>query len=394
MVALLDAVADSAVRVAATLGVDAPRARRRRGLPGQWSRRQREHLARRAVVEARDQLNACGLSLSRFCESLGRSERTLRRWAERHADPFDRLTPVALGRPPKRGTALERNLVVAALGELGPFTPVASLRQLAPGLARREVEELCWRHRVHMRVAGHATAQTLAWHRPGAVWAVDYTEVPWRVDGREKHVLSVRDLASGYHLLALVAEHADARTTRDALASLFATHGPPLVLKSDNGGHFADAGVRALLDEHGVLHLRSPAGWPAYNGACESGIHWLKARAFQFAVREGRTQVSAGDLGAAVCLGNDLLRRVRGAEQTPTQVWSARQPISDGERHELRLVFERRELEARATRGHHPEALLSDDQRADVEREAISRALHERGLLTTRRRSIPLPAKR
>lgn len=223
---------------------------------------------------------------------------------------------------------------------------------------------------------------------------MDYTEVPWRIDGAEKYVLSVRDLASGCQLLALVAERADALTTRHALAALFAEHGPPLVLKSDNGSHFVEAAVRALLDEHRVLHLRSPAGWPAYNGACESGIHWLKARAFQFAVREGRTQVSAGNLSAAQSLGNDRLRGLCGTEQTPAQVWHSRQPISDVERSELHLAFARRELEARAARGHHAAAPLTDDQRADVEREAVSRALHECGLLSTRRRSIPLPTKR
>lgn len=223
---------------------------------------------------------------------------------------------------------------------------------------------------------------------------MDYTEVAWRIDGKEKYVLSVRDLASGYQLLALVVEHADAETTRHALALLFAEHGPPLVVKSDNGPHFVEAGVRALLDQHHVLHLRSPAGWPAYNGACESGIHWLKARALQFAVREGRAHVSAADLSAAQALGNDRLRGLRDTERTPTQVWAGRQPISDGERSELHLAFARLELEARTSRGHLPAAQLTDDQRADVEREAISRALHERGLLSTRRRSIPLPTKR
>jgi hypothetical protein len=165
-------------------------------------------------------------------------------------------------------------------------------------------------------------------------------------------------------------------------------------MKSDNGSHFTEAGVRAVLDAYRVLHLRSPAGWPAYNGACESGIHWLKARALQFAVREGRAQISASDLSAAQALGNDLLRRACGTERTPTQVWADRQPISDDERSELLLVFARRELEARASRGHLDATPLTDDERAAVEREAISRALHERGLLTTRRRSIPLPSKR
>lgn len=312
--------------------------------------------------------------------------------AQRHAE--DGLAPVALGRRPKRGTPEQRNAVVAVLGDLGPFAAISTLRQVAPGLARRELHELRWRHRRYMREAGHATAQVLSWHRPGAVWAMDYTEVPWRIDDHEKHVLSVRDLASGNHLLALVAEHADAKTTRAALALLFAEHGAPLVVKSDNGSHFVEAGVRALLDEHRVLHLRSPKGTPAYNGACESGIHWLKARALQFAVREGRDRVSAGDIDAARALGNDVARRLLGTEQSATQVWARRLPISPEERDGLHLVVAPLELEARSARALHAEHLLTDDQRAEVAREAISRALHERGFVATRRRSIPLPKKR
>jgi transposase InsO family protein len=388
----LGAVTESALRMAtAILAIECKRpTRRRRGLAGQRPQRELEQQARLEVVEARARLNACGMSLSDIDEALGRPARTIRSWAELRED--DR--PCAIGRPPKRGTATERDAVLAVLAELGPFASVAMLRQVSPGLARREVEELRWRFRAHMRVAGHATAQVLTWHRPGAIWAMDYTEVPLRVDGAEKYVLSVRDLASGQHLLALVAEHADAETTRRALALLFAEHGAPLVLKSDNGSHFVEAEVRALLDERRVLHLRSPKATPTYNGACESGIHWLKERALQFAVLAGRQSVSAGDLGAALSLGNDSQRGHSITERTPTQVWGARQPIIECERAELHLVFARRELEARTVRGHHAATQLTDHQRAEVEREAISRALHERGLLSTRRRSIPLPSKR
>ena len=90
-----------------------------------------DHTARKAAAEARDRLAERGVSMAVASQALGRSERTLRRWAERHADPFDGLSPVALGRPPKRGTAADRDLVIAALGQLGPFTPIGSLQQLA-----------------------------------------------------------------------------------------------------------------------------------------------------------------------------------------------------------------------------------------------------------------------
>ena len=60
--------------------------------------------------------------------------------------------------------------------------------------------------------------------------------------------------------------------------AVFAEHGPPLVLKSDNGSHFTGGNFPDLLAAHRVEHLLSPPYWPRYNGAVEAGIHALKDR--------------------------------------------------------------------------------------------------------------------
>lgn len=367
---------------------------RRRGLIGQIFERRREQRARALAGRIARRMRGFGVSRAALAKALDASTRTLRRWAA--LAEKDRLpAPAALGRPPKRGTRLERDQVIAQLRTAGRFVSVAELCAIAPGMSRREAAELRWRYRRslpwHRRTfASHA----LRWSRPGAVWAADYTKTPLRVDGIERDVLAVRDLASGFQLLALPAEHGDAATTRKALAFLFAEHGAPLVIKSDNGSHFTAAEVRALLDAHEVLHLRSPAGTPTYNGACESGIGWLKARATQLAVGDDRDGLSAGDLVCAMDLGNEGLRRVGGTEQTPAQVWAARQPITREERAALRRAFAPHESAARVALGLPAEGQLEDDVRAAVERAAIGDALHDLGLLTTRRRSIRLPSKR
>ena len=58
---------------------------------------------------------------------------------------------------------------------------------------------------------------------------------------------------------------------------LFHQHGPPLILKRDNGSIFNNEEVDAVLARWHVLPLNSPAYYPRYNGAIEKAISELKA---------------------------------------------------------------------------------------------------------------------
>jgi transposase InsO family protein len=64
---------------------------------------------------------------------------------------------------------------------------------------------------------------------------------------RRRLLLAVRDLASGYQLAWLAVPDEAAVTAAAALAALFREHGPPLVLKSDNGSAFRAEALGALL---------------------------------------------------------------------------------------------------------------------------------------------------
>jgi len=78
----------------------------------------------------------------------------------------------------------------------------------------------------------------LHWRRPGTVWAIDFAEPPLSIEGSFDYLLAVRDLASGMQLLWLPVTDETARTAMAGLEALFRQHGPPLVLKSDNGSAF------------------------------------------------------------------------------------------------------------------------------------------------------------
>jgi transposase InsO family protein len=83
-------------------------------------------------------------------------------------------------------------------------------------------------------------------------------------------VLVVRDLATGYQVVALPVKHATADVAAMALLSLFRLQGPPLVLKTDNGSHLIGRPVTRLLHSWNVELLRSPPGTPRYNGSVEA----------------------------------------------------------------------------------------------------------------------------
>ena len=95
-------------------------------------------------------------------------------------------------------------------------------------------------------------------------------------------LLSVPDtfatLAGGYQLAWRPVPGETAEAAVGVLAGLFAEHGAPLVLKTDNGSGLAAEPVRGLLQGHGVQALFSPPRTPQYNGSAEAGIGAVKVR--------------------------------------------------------------------------------------------------------------------
>ena len=89
---------------------------------------------------------------------------------------------------------------------------------------------------------------------------------------------------------------------------LFLEHGPPLVLKSDNGSGLPSAdAMRRFLDRWDVRPLFSPPYTPEYNGSIEAGNGVLKSRTHDEAARQGRDgHWTADDVEAARRMANEL----------------------------------------------------------------------------------------
>ena len=322
---------------------------------------------------------------------VGLPARTLRLWQQQ--DRWGSLRVLTLGRPTQRSPRVQRQQVLELLAELGPGLGVPTLRECFPHLGRAELADLLARYRRLWRQRNGQVLRRLHWEAPGTVWAVDFTEAPAPVDGLFPYLLAARDLASGQQLLWQPLAAATAQEVVGALGSLFAEHGPPLVLKSDNGSAFCAGAVQAVLAGAGVIPLFSPPYWPRYNGSVEAGIGSLKSRTERQAVLAGRPgQWSGLDAEAARQEANATARPRGPAGPTPEQLWQGRPPISARQREQFGASVARCRQEVRQEGGRWLEEGKLGDQEEDArERQAIQRALVEHALLSFTRRRIPSP---
>jgi len=322
-----------------------------------------------------------------IAEWLHVAGRTLRHWCRQLLDLFK--PPVPLGRPRDRSPRDIRNEVIHFLDEFGPGVGVPSLHDCFPTLTRGELDELLKRYRRVWRQRHRVPLHVLHWPVPGRVWAIDYAEAPAPIEGRFDYLLAVRDLATGMQLLWQPVAAATGANAALALRSLFAVHGTPLVLKSDNGSHFTADAVQALLREAKVACLFSPPHWPRYNGAIEAGIGSMKQRSEAYAARAGHPGSWTWDhVAGAFAEANSIARPPLLDGASPEDAWSVRTRVTPDERDAFAARVEaHRNNEIR----QHNACEINDDgvwSQREMARKAIRHALEERGYLHYQRRRI------
>lgn len=366
----------------------------RRGPGPQLTRRQQERDLRDNVVALLDWTASQGQPLHETAERLRLAPRTLRQWRLRSWRPERSGSPtllVPLGRPCLRAPREVRNDVIALLDELGPATGAPTLRACFPTLARAELEDLVRRYRRVWRKRNRQALRVLHWHVPGAVWAMDFSQATYPVEDKDRYLLAVRDLASGQQLLWWPVSAIDTDETLAALAYLFAAHGAPLVLKTDNGSPFCADQTLAFLRQAEVIPLFSPPRVPRYNGAIEAGIGSLKTRTDQHASRHGRAgHWTLDDLSAAQAQANNEARPQGPTGPTPEELWTTRRRLTREERLLFHAAVERQRQTIQAQDGapDNPAHARAQD------RPAIRRALEELGYLHYSRRRLPLPIRK
>jgi transposase InsO family protein len=360
--------------------------RREQHAARQMPRRAQEHQARAAAVNfAAAHARSCRQAAS--CLDL--SPRTLADWKRREAQ--GELAPRVRGRPCREPTHDERAAVAAILEETGPGLGLPTLQACNPGTPPCVLAHLLDQHRCQFQAEHRQQVETLQWQPAGAVWAIDHSEPPRPIDGLYAQILAVRDLASGLQLAWTPVVGATADEALAVLEALAITHGPPLVLKSDNGSAFKSGDFAAWLNRWQVVPLFSPVRMPRFNGACEAGIGAAKRRTEYLAARQGRLlDWTSDDLYAAQLWAN-LDHYPQGlAAGTPADRFASRPPLDQFARDTFRTAVVQYEQELNrelCTAG----LALTDTLRALHHRRAVRRVLVEHGYLDITRRSIPQP---
>jgi transposase InsO family protein len=363
-----------------------PAPRRLGRLSQRQARQRRQEFVRRHAVAVASDIAAVGYTNTEVADLLRITTRTLRQWRRHDAWDAARL----IGRPAARSAREDRNGVLDYLDRFGPGPGLRSLCEAFPTMARAELDDLLKRYRRVWRQRHCQPLCRLHWTRPGAVWAIDFAEPPAPIDGIHTALLAVRDLASGRQLLWHPVQRATAPAAAESLAFLFAVHGPPLVVKSDNGSAFGAPAVAAVLHNFGVLTLFSPPHTPSYNGSIEAGIGALKLRTDAHAARHGRPGHWTWDDAAAACLEANATARPHGPSgPTPDALWQARASIALDERVSFGRRVEEARCEACSELGVSVTGPWPVMTERAVNRVAIRRALAEHGLLLFSRRSIP-----
>jgi hypothetical protein len=121
----------------------------------------------------------------------------------------------------------------------------------------------------------------------------------------------VQDLASRYKFTPWVGEQVLGETVAVHLEQLFLQHGPPLVLKRDNGSNLNQQAVDEVLVRYLVMPLNSPPHYPPYNGGMECAVRELKTQLVEKILAGGPPSESQVQAWAEV-LAHELNHRSRG----------------------------------------------------------------------------------
>jgi hypothetical protein len=214
-------------------------------------------------------------------------------------------------------------------------------RQYQSQISRRDLEGLAATVRRELLQHHHAELRHLTWHVPGSVWSLDDAEVT-RFEDHPLHLHQVQDLASRYKFTPLVGEQVLGETVALHLEQLFERHGPPLVLKRDNGSNLNHQAVDEVLRRYLVVPLNSPPYYPPYNGGMEHAVRELKTPLVEKILDRGSIAEFPVEPWAEV-LAHDLNHRARPClhGQVACQVFqSAKAAMKVYTRRKRREVFD------------------------------------------------------
>ena len=218
-----------------------------------------------------------GLTTRQLCRELDVPAATLFRWRRRRTRGLPLLEspgPKKLGPLPFED--LGREIACLSHGKSRTQGTGALSQRWRASISRRTLSRLVAQQRKSVQQQRKRQIKSVRWKEPNLAWAIDATEYGKDQCGRKLFLIASMDLASRYTFEPLATVDPDGQQVASHLGKLFRRHGPPLLLKRDNGSHFNNQWVDALLAQYGVIPLNSPVYYPPYNGGIEKGIRDLK----------------------------------------------------------------------------------------------------------------------
>jgi putative transposase len=231
------------------------------------------------VAERRDAvrfLHGRGLSVQRACQLVGLQRSTYHYQArpDHNGDLLDRLHQLAQ-RHPRYG--YRRICVLLRREELVNKKRVQRLWQQARLQVRKH-------RRKRRRVSGGSVPLQASY--PGHVWTYDFIYDACR-NGTQLKVLTVMDEFTHEGLALEVATSLPSKRVIAVLARLFALHGAPAYLRSDNGPEFVAKALRMWLAQHLTATWYIDPGCPWQNAFGESFNGSLRDECLQMQLFQG-----------------------------------------------------------------------------------------------------------
>jgi transposase InsO family protein len=177
-------------------------------------------------------------------------------------------------------------------------------------ISRRDLQALTETVRREFAQQRQAALRRITWHFPGLLWSLDDAELV-RLASHQLHLHQVQDLASRYKFTPWVGERVLGESVAGRLERLFLRHGPPLVLKRDNGSNLNHQAVDEVLARYLVIPLNSPPHYPPYNGGMECAVRELKTLLVEKILAGSPVPESQVQVWAEV-LAHELNHRSRG----------------------------------------------------------------------------------
>jgi transposase InsO family protein len=182
-------------------------------------------------------------------------------------------------------------------------------RQYQDQISRRDLQALTRTVRRELARQHQAELRHITWQVPGLVWSLDDAELA-SFAHHKLYLHQAQDLASRYKFTPWVGKQVLGETVADHLEQLFLRHGPPLVLKRDNGSNLNQQAVDEVLARYLVIPLNSPPCYPPYNGGMECAVRELKTPLVEKILAHGQIPESQVQVRAEL-LAHDLNHRSR-----------------------------------------------------------------------------------